>query len=535
MMASAGSRWWVCLESQFARTQEKAFALKQGDDLDRQFGFALLSELVEHEEEVRQFQSMGEVKEESEKLGWLLNLRACTLPDPLEGTSEVSGVELYFLEQDGKGFKTRVVYQPYFYVRPEANRSHEVMAYCFRRFEGFIAKAERVWKEDLDLPNHLSGKQALYVKLCFATVADLMAVKKQLAPIVARNQERLQARQAYEMQGYVTENESTSGAEFGQGLSMDESESSLLELREYDVPYAMRVAIDLDIRVGAWYLVTYDAAAPYIPSHVRRQQEMVEKAEPVVCAFDIECTKAPLKFPAAQVDQIYMISYMIDGQGYLIVNRDTPKEATPGPFTVFNEDNEAHLLQRFFDHLVDAHPHIFVTYNGDFFDWPFLETRARVHGMNMAQAIGVSLDERSGEYRGRCSVHMDAFCWVKRDSYLPQGSQGLKAVTKYKLGYDPVEVDAEDMVALARTEPRKMASYSVSDAVATFYLYDQYVHLFVFSLCTIIPLGSEDVLRKGSGTLCEALLMVEAFHGDIICPNEQSAVREEKFYNGHLV
>ena len=30
-------------------------------------------------------------------------------------------------------------------------------------------------------------------------------------------------------------------------------------------------------------------------------------------------------------------------------------------------------------------------------------------------------------------------------SYLPQGSQGLKAVTKAKLGYEPVEVDAEDM------------------------------------------------------------------------------------------
>ena len=41
------------------------------------------------------------------------------------------------------------------------------------------------------------------------------------------------------------------------------------------------------------------------------------------------------------------------------------------------------------------------------------------------------------------------------------------------------------------------ASYSVSDAVATYYLYMKYVHLFVFSLCTVIPMGPEDVLRKG--------------------------------------
>ncbi len=78
-------------------------------------------------------------------------------------------------------------------------------------------------------------------------------------------------------------------------------------------------------------------------------------------------------------------------------------------------------------------------------------------------------------------------------------SQGLKAVTKYKLGYDPVEVDPEDMLNFARERPHHMASYSVSDAVATYYLYTTYVHNFIFSLSTIIPMGGEDVLRKGSG------------------------------------
>lgn len=140
-----------------------------------------------------------------------------------------------------------------------------------------------------------------------------------------------------------------------------------------------------------------------------------------------------------------------------------------------------------------------------------------------------------GEYIGRCMVHLDAFSWVQRDSYLPQGNQGLKAVTKYKLGYDPVEVDPEDMVAFARDKPSYMASYSVSDAVATYYLYCVYVHNFIFSLSTIIPMGPEDVLRKGSGTLCEALLMVEAFHGNIICPNKQVDPVESFANNGHLL
>lgn len=47
----------------------------------------------------------------------------------------------------------------------------------------------------------------------------------------------------------------------------------------------------------------------------------------------------------------------------------------------------------------------------------------------------------------------------------------MQNVTKAKLGYNPVEVDPEKMVDMARTDPQSMASYSVSDAVATYYLY----------------------------------------------------------------
>lgn len=57
-------------------------------------------------------------------------------------------------------------------------------------------------------------------------------------------------------------------------------------------------------------------------------------------------------------------------------------------------------------------------------------------------------------------------------------------------------------------QPQILAQYSVSDAVATYYLYMKYVNPFIFSLCNIIPLNPDEVLRKGSGTLCETLLMV---------------------------
>ncbi len=72
-------------------------------------------------------------------------------------------------------------------------------------------------------------------------------------------------------------------------------------------------------------------------------------------AYDIETSKQPLKFPDQLTDQIMMISYMIDGHGYLITNREivsediedfeyTPKEEYEGEFTVFNEADEVCMI-----------------------------------------------------------------------------------------------------------------------------------------------------------------------------------------------
>lgn len=82
-----------------------------------------------------------------------------------------------------------------------------------------------------------------------------------------------------------------------------------------------------------------------------------------IFAYDIECEKSPLKFPNAQRDRIFMISYMVSpGEGYLIINREvvsedissfeyTPAAKYPGPFAVFNEKDENALLLRFIKHV----------------------------------------------------------------------------------------------------------------------------------------------------------------------------------------
>ena len=119
----------------------------------------------------------------------------------------------------------------------------------------------------------------------------------------------------------------------------------IIDLREYDVPYHVRFAIDIgehytfksfifshadlsltlwyskikmfaDVRCGQWYNVSVSGSDVLL----QRREDLLQRAEVHVCAFDIETTKLPLKFPDAEYDTVMMISYMIDGQSYLIIN-----------------------------------------------------------------------------------------------------------------------------------------------------------------------------------------------------------------------
>ncbi|KAI5855289.1 DNA polymerase epsilon catalytic subunit A [Tricharina praecox] len=511
------------LTTEATSAEEKFERVRQGNAIDDQMGFLRYDS-------------------GPKKVGWLVNMQPTTLE--VEGTSGKAGVDFYFLDGEGDSFKATVIYDPYFLIATKPGTEGEVEEWLRRKFEGLIKKTSRTTKEDLSMPNHLLGYRRTFVQLDFANVTDLLAVRKEIMPIVAKNKKNVDVMDAYAEVVSVT----MAGFDFlgddhdarNKPTVPADPNEYIVDIREYDVPYHVRVAIDKDIRVGKWYTVE----AKHGVTSITCIEDRLERPDPVVLAFDIETTKLPLKFPDALIDQVMMISYMIEGQGFLITNREivsedisdfeyTPKPEYEGQFMIFNEPDEKAVIERFFEHIKEAKPTVIVTYNGDFFDWPFIEARASFLGIDMYQEIGFRKDTED-LYKSNYCVHMDAFSWVRRDSYLPQGSQGLKAVCVAKLGYDPDELDPELMTRYAAEKPQTLAEYSVSDAVATYYLYMKYVHPFIFSLCTIIPLNPDDVLRKGTGTLCEMLLMVQAYQKGIVLPNKHKG-QPESFYEGHLL
>ena len=175
-----------------------------------------------------------------------------------------------------------------------------------RRFENTIESISRIEKEDLELPNHLSGKKGRFLKLVFRNTIDLSAVRRVLLPAVLKNAEIAKERGMHAEDFFVNETSQGSLRKNPDSYGLN----NIIDIREHDLPYHLRVNIDLGIRCGLWYTVSASAGKIKID----RITEKNVRPDPVVFAFDIETSKLPLKFPDSANDPIMMISYMIDGK-----------------------------------------------------------------------------------------------------------------------------------------------------------------------------------------------------------------------------
>eukprot|EP00400_MALV-I_sp_L67-5_P001310 gene1310-583_t len=455
----------------------------------------------------------------------------------------LAGLCLYFVTALGKNFRCTYLFRPYFYVDfMEGAPTRQMMEIMEDRFSEHGCKAEIVAKDDLQMEDHLAGKLHPMLKLNFDNMDGLMTARRDLSGVIKKNTTKFKDDE-YDLDGEYT----------GRKDVMD----FIIKSFEFDVQYLARVAIDREIRCGKWYTVEQ---LPPNPNNPRSEivlepmkgedgQDLKQKAPMRVIAWDIETCKAPLKFPSAAnaADEIMMISLMTeDNKGHLIINRSVvsedimdceyiPKKEYAGYFTSHNVANEAEVLKTFFKLIRKIDPHVQVTFNGDNFDIPYVETRCERHDLNMYKEIGLKKDGGGDDcYIGKWQLHLDCLYWVIRDSYLPCGARGLKSVTQKKLKYTAEDLDPELMTPYAKEQPQVLAKYSVSDAVATYFIYTKYIHNFIFALATVIPLHGDDVLRKGSGTLCEHLLMAEAFRKNIVFPDKH---REDplQYYQGRLI
>ena len=153
------------------------------DRMDAVFGYEKLDEL-----------------HQGDRVGWLTNMRTVML-EKGEDAKELSAVEYYFLAPDGSGFKCTQPHEAYFYIAVSEGHASDVDSSLRRRFAEQIKDIRHVHKEDLELPNHLSGKRKLYLQLLFRNTRDLMEVRRLLLPAVQKNRAKSSASAVYSGEG----------------------------------------------------------------------------------------------------------------------------------------------------------------------------------------------------------------------------------------------------------------------------------------------------------------------------------------------
>jgi DNA polymerase epsilon subunit 1 len=204
---------------------------------------------------------------------WLVNMHPTIIADsPLQGPVHPSGksaVDFYFIQDDASMFKVTIPYQPYFLVGCRPGTEGYVEDYLRRKYEGLIATTSKEQREDLKLPNHLAGLHREYIKVNFHNSNDLITVRREVLPLAVKAQKNKNAVDTYtealqeneegqfsasmaielEADGWLGGNKAKGKARSGQ--TRLDPEECINDLREYDIPYYLRVAIDK----GEWQIV----------------------------------------------------------------------------------------------------------------------------------------------------------------------------------------------------------------------------------------------------------------------------------------
>jgi DNA polymerase epsilon subunit 1 len=151
-----------------------------------------------------------------------------------------------------------------------------VEEWLMKKYEGLLIRVDRIKKWDLSIPNHLLSAPPVHLRLKFHNTQDLQNVRRELASLARINSSKMEAMSAYAdvVNGYehgrgsngddgmasmaieMDDEEGMNGFggragteggrpdRKGKGKDKDPSEC-VMDLREHDINYYLRVAIDL--------------------------------------------------------------------------------------------------------------------------------------------------------------------------------------------------------------------------------------------------------------------------------------------------
>lgn len=306
------------------------------------------------------------------------------------------------------------------------------------------------------------------------------------------------------------------------------------EIREHDIPFYRRYLIDngifpmADVKVSGRSLSDHDKI--YLKPDNLCIFEILEKPEHIetgkpdfkILSFDIE-VRNPKGMPRSDKDEIIMISLASNSGFQKILSC---KESSFDFVETLKDEKE--MIKRFLEILNMQNPDLIVGYNSDNFDFPYINDRAKIHGISLNMGMDGSQMKflrrgfaSAALIRGR--IHIDLYLLMRR--YIKLDRYTLERVYKELFGVEKKDIKGDDLYKYwdaGGDKLEELFEYSLDDAVASLKIGERTLPLSM-ELTRIVGQPFFDVTRMASGQMVEWFLIRKAFGYNEIIPNKPSS------------
>lgn len=311
---------------------------------------------------------------------------------------------------------------------------------------------------------------------------------------------------------------------------------SVIQIREYDIPFYRRYLIDKQItpsNILELHGKTIDKGT-YDNLSIDDDDVILFKLEESpadthkhstrnkILSFDIEVYNAQ-GMPNAQDDAIIMMSLSSNhGLNKVLSTKKSRHEY------VETFDSEEDMLKGFVKLIKEENPDMLVGYNSDVFDLPYIKKRADV--LNVELDLGVDGSSVKFQKRGfnnagiiKGRVHVDLYLLARQ--YMQLDHYTLERVYLELFDEEKIDVPGDKIFEYWDSDGdqlEELFDYSMDDARTTMEIGEKITPLTV-AQSRLVGQPLFDIARMTTGQMIEWYLMLKAYHMNNIVPNKPTS------------
>ncbi len=278
------------------------------------------------------------------------------------------------------------------------------------------------------------------------------------------------------------------------------------EKYEHDIPFVKRYMTDKGLSV------------PCVAEIEEKEGEIKEIkfkeiGNPKIIAVDIETYTEKGGFEAKN-SEIIMVSFSGEKNELLTTFKGLKNSI------YFQTEKE--MIKEAIKKIEECKEEIVATYNGDMFDFPFIEERAKILGLTAPRFSKKKGQSQTIGIEGK--QHIDGFQMLKfltRFSIVSLMKYDLESVVENLLGRKKEKIDYKEIHRAWREKDKKalerIVDYCIEDSETTRLLVEKYLGI-ILEISDLVRRDVQEISRASASVLIEALLLKESKKYGILVP-----------------